>query len=703
MKSPRQIQLSAVRWHWAALLGLCAAAGTLAAADTNTPPPLTPEQRFEGGTNTYTNWIEFGGGGAVVSGDKAQFQQQHQVPAGAFGGISDFHYQTGIASNTTLTLDGRGIVDNHDYKLSLAVQRENTGYLRLGYEQERTWFDGGGGYYPPASLYYQSPNSMLGVDRSKLTLEAGWTPEKGPKVIFKYAHSTRDGTEPSTEWGFAHPPGQIAAQGLNPTQDVIHEHNDSFQLDVTDHIKATEFGGGLRYETGKLNDALLITQYPGEPVQQKITDSQGTLYDVFDVHGFAETKFRSNMLFSCGAAYSRVGENFDASRIYGNDFDVGYTPNAANSFGYYGLGGQAEMNEYVFDFNLFYKPAPHWTIVPSLRADRDDWTASSAGWETLGANAPAPFSSDSKEGLTDLRQRLDVTYNGLTNWVLYGRGELTEINGSLNQDGGLVPVGGIGIVPIEQYTSDRRFFQKYSAGVRWYPTRGVSLDAGGYYKYDQYHYDNSPDNPSTGTASLYPGFLAMQDFETYDGNVRLTLRPWRKVSAVSRYEYQYSTIHTEPDAQYDLPNVESSRMITHIIAQDIGWTPWSRLSLQSGVNVVRSDTRTPASDVVAGILNSQNNYWTANFSSLLALDNKTDLNLSYLYYASADYNNNSPVGVPYGAGSREQAVTATLTRRISQNMRLTVKYGYFRYHDTAFGSNQDFGANVIYASVRYRF
>lgn len=452
-----------------------------------------------------------------------------------------------------------------------------------------------------------------------------------------------------------------------------------------------------------MNDALQILQYPGEPVQQNITDSQNTTYDLFHVHTFTETWVKTNILFSSGFSYSGEDNHFSASRIYGSDFDVGYAPNAANSFGFYGLGGSSQMHEYVFDFNLLYKPRPHFTVVPSVRFDREDWTASTAGLETLGADAPVPFSSDSNKGLTDVRERLDVNYNGITNWALYARGDWTEGDGNLNQNGGLVPVAGIGILPVTEQTDDRRFFQKHSAGARWYLARGVTLDAGGYYKYDHYHYDNSLDSAAVNTMELYPGYLAMQDFETYDGYFRATLRPWRNVTTTSRYEYQLSTIHTEPDPAADLPNVESSRMTTHIIAEDVSWIPWSRLSLQTGLNYVLSDTRTPASDVVAGILKAQNNYWTVNFSSSLVLDDKSDLNVSYLYYVSGDYNNNSPIGVPYGAGSEEHAITATWTRRLSRNLRLSVKYAYYRYDDVTFGGNRDFGASLIYASLRYRF
>ena len=63
-----------------------------------------------------------------------------------------------------------------------------------------------------------------------------------------------------------------------------------------------------------------------------------------------------------------------------------------------------------------------------------------------------------------------------------------------------------------------------------------------------------------------------QNFETYDGNVRLTLRPWRNVTLLSRYEFQSSTIHTKPDSISGLGEVESSEMTSHILAQSISWS-----------------------------------------------------------------------------------------------------------------------------------
>ncbi len=89
----------------------------------------------------------------------------------------------------------------------------------------------------------------------------------------------------------------------------------------------------------------------------------------------------------------------------------------------------------------------------------------------------------------------------------------------------------------------------------------------------------------------------------------------------------------------------------------------------SGIDYVLSKTKTPVTDYTQAILNSQNNYWTVNFSSDFVVDDKTDLNVNYFYYQADDYQDNSTAGLALGAGAREHGVTATLTRRITRNLR----------------------------------
>ena len=85
------------------------------------------------------------------------------------------------------------------------------------------------------------------------------------------------------------------------------------------------------------------------------------------------------------------------------------------------------------------------------------------------------------------------------------------------------------------------------------------------------------------------------------------------------------------------------------------------------------------------------------------LDDKTDLNLDYFYYRADDYSNNSGAGVPYGAGSEEHGLTASLVRRINKHLRWSLKYGYYRYRDDLSGGKNNYDAQLLYSSLQYRF
>ena len=679
------------------------------AGDTNRPA-MTPGQMFEGGTNTYNNWVELSVGGLMVHGNTAQAQQRYQLSNEPFGGISDLHLQQDIAKGTTFSLDGHSLFDQHDYKLILGLQRDDFGYVRFNVSNFRTWYNGAGGYFPPTGIHpgmqYRLTNDDLSLDRGEISVEAGLTLKDLPKAVFKYTHSYRDGDKSSTIWGPVHPQLTTAVRSVYPSIYSIDEKVDSFALDVTHHIKTTDFGVGVRYETASLSDTRLETFWHGEPVQREVTDKQGTSYDMFNVHAFSETWIKKDLFFSAGYMFANLDDTFSGSRIYGNDFDVAYSPNSLNGLGYTSLNGGAHKQEHVGNVNLMVTPIKNLTIVPSLRVQQDNWNANSSGIGTQGTDVtPGRVASTSDGEMLDVRERLDVRYTGVTNWVYYGGGEWTEGSGNLNENGGLSQVNNIGPPTIHRLTDDTRWFQKYFVGARWYPYRRTSIDVGGYYKNNEYNYNNTLDSttnlPSNG--NTYPAYLVMQNFETYDGNVRLTLRPVQNVALVSRYEYQLSTINTAPDPVSRLGDVESSKMTSHIFAQNVSWTPWSRLCLQAGFNYVVSETKTPTSDYTRAVLDAQNNYWTVTFNSSVVVDDKTDLNLGFLYYQADNYSNNSKVGLPLGAGADEQSVTATLTRRITRNLRVSLKYAYSHYNDRASGGNNNYDAQMVYSSLQYRF
>jgi hypothetical protein len=141
---------------------------------------VTPEQLYEGGTNTYNNWIELGGGDLIRSGNKAQAEQGAGLPGGAFGGIEDLHYQTEVAKKTTLAVDGHYLPAEHDYKLGLDLEKEDFGFIKFSYENFRTYDAANGGYSPVDAQAFPNPGDAPALDRGKISFEAGYNKEGKP-------------------------------------------------------------------------------------------------------------------------------------------------------------------------------------------------------------------------------------------------------------------------------------------------------------------------------------------------------------------------------------------------------------------------------------------------------------------------------------------------------------------------------------------
>lgn len=666
-----------------------------------------PDQTsFEGPEDAGKNWVEFGAGGYFTSGNQSQAEQNHRHADGVFGGISDLHFEKEIAKATTFSLDGRGIVDEHDYSFGLKLKKEEAYYLKLGFENFRTWSNGDGGYYPAAGQYYPLPGDALALDRGMFTLEGGLMLKNWPGLRFKYSHLYRDGEKGSTIWGQSHPGLINPSAGVVPTVQDIDESRHIFEVDLTHRIKAVDFGVGAVYEFGTLESQRRISQYPGEGAaagERKITDRESTDYDLFNAHGFAETWLNKNLFFSAGYMFSDLQNDTTGSRVWGDDFSFIFVPDPGNGQGYTNLLGNARKQDHVANMNLMAKLGTHWTLTPSVRMQRQDWDANSAADSTSGVNTFGTTFSAADADAIDVRERLDLRYTGVTNFVFTARGEWTEGQGNLTENGGLFN-GGTPGTPIQRETDETRWFQKYGLNAKWYASRRISVDVGGYYKVHSYDYDHTIDNtPNDSVANRYPAYLTLQDVTTQDGNVRVTWRPRSNLTLVGRYEYQLSTIDTGPDPISGLSQTESAQMTSHIVALNASWAPMARLYLQGGVSYVDSGLETPASDYTAAVLEAQNNYWSFNLNAGFVLDDKTDLNLGYTYYLADNYTDNTPIGVPYGSGAEEHGVSAMLVRRITKNIRASLRYSYYHYTDDSAGGWRDYDAHGVYTRLQYRF
>lgn len=648
------------------------------------------------GVPQYNNWMEFSTGGVISEGNGAAFRQRHWIKDDPFGGLEDMHYETRVGKKDFFQMDARALFDNHDYNVRMELVRPEVGFLRGGFTEYRTWYDGSGGFFPQTGTWMSLFDDSLAVDRGEAWIETGLNLPKYPSITFKYSHQFREGQKDSTSWGYAHPYGAGPVRGIAPSFWDLDETRDTVQLDSKYTVKKTDLGIGMRYERTDDNNALKSIQWPGEISQSKMTQKEGVKSDLFNVHAFTETRLNEKLRFSSGYSFTTMDSDLTGSRIYGADYDVGYSMPLATSLGYLALSGGSQLNDYLMNLNLMWNPVKSFSIVPSLRVEKQELDSMSSFLET-GNGPTAADQAASSRNLLEVAERLEMRYTGVTNWVFYARGDWTEGDGDLRENGG----GGL-TGPILRFTRDERFIQRYTAGANWYPLRRLNIDLQYYHKLRDNNFDHEIDSTPNNSPDRYPAYLLIQNFETDDANMRVTLRPLNNVTLVSRYDFQLSSINTTPDSVSGLGDVQSSEVESHVLGQNITWIPWKRLFWQAGINYVWSKTATPASQYTQAVLDSQNNYWDLSSTAGFIIDDKTDLQAHYFFYRANNYEGPTDY-VPYGAGARENGVTLTLTRKLRENLRLTCRYGYFDYTDETSGGHNDYTAHLIYASMQYRF
>jgi hypothetical protein len=706
--------------------GLCLACSVRAGDTTDGKSQVSTETTEE----EPKNWIELGIGGVIVHGDTAQFEQEHRMGEGAFGGISDLHFEQDVSKDVQLTVDGHATFDWNDYDIKVQLTKAKIGYLRAGFTEFRSWYDGNGGFFPHNNAWFEPPFPEMHIDRGEAWVELGLRVPDWPEITLRYTHEFRDGQKDSTTWGDT----TLTGLAVNPARKIvpsfrnIDEKRDIFSLDISKTFGNTDVLLGMRYEHIDDSDSLNMERGAGQlpPVvrppgaQRFVTQHLNDDIDLFSGHAITETRFSDSLWFTAGYSYTTLENDISGSRNFGTHFDSAFgepVPTLGQrDHAFIDLAGMAEIKYHVFDANVFWMPTKDLNVISAFRYTHEaqDTNANFLALEPV-ANTPPftpanpsggfhfgppfPVAGERTSDYDRFAERLELRYTGIRDWLLYAEGEWEEESGHVFE-----------VQPNEEEEAldkDTHFLgQKYTVGATWYPMTRLNLAAQYYHKIASYDND------------LFTGphqRLVGQDWNTDDVNVRLTLRPkiptcLGTVSMVSRYDFVYTDIHGKWAIDTEPLNEEQTGEITkHVITESITWSPLARLYLQTDVSVVLNQTDTPASKInltpntSPTVVDFRNDYWTVTASVGYILNDKTDLRADYSFYCANDHFKNAAVGMPYGLGATENSFSVTAGRQIAKNVRLLLKYSYFTYEDVTSGNHNNYEAHSIYSGLQYRF
>jgi len=751
---------------------------TLSIAHAGTPAPPTEDP------TVGSNWIGFAVGGSFVSGNEAGMQRRNQTSGDFYGGIDTFHYGQDLKNSTTLTLDGHAMPGLEDYEFDVKVEKINLGYVKADYKQFRTWYDGSGGYMPQLASLHAEParGDEMYVDRGEFNFEAGLRMENLPEITFNYKHTFRDGNKDSTSWG-ARPLVQSAGAGSLGTTNFefapsfwhLDEKSDIFGLEVEHTMGNTDLGLGLNYEhtsyTNSLNTrtgAVTQTTAGATTGNNQVASSFKDEYsmDLFAGNVHSMTRFNDTLWLSGGFAYTTVNTNTDGSQQLASPVNPGPLPgsNGSTTLRTIPVGG-AEYENCVGNLNLMWNPIADLTVTPSLRIEQSSQSAIAQMNTTTTTNPYPPAVSAitlaSQLYASDLSTHtdtaaMDLRYTGVSDLVLYAKGEWehqnqsNDYNGLFYQTTSAAKVVAGGSLPDVFHEDVTVKLQDYTMGANWYPIRGLSFALQGLYSERNDEFDPSvirgvtSPGALTGSQNLRPQMMDL-DTTTDDVNLRATWHVLNNLSLVTRYDYKETeydnrgvrwtpagqnpvtsvqtptpnpAVVTGPASTADngvLPEVQSGIVRSNILSESLTWSPMARLYLQASASYTWAKSSTDTQMVP----DSQNDYLTGSLSVGYAIDDRTDLTASYTFYDAKNYTQQGapytatatatiPYAMGYGLNTQEQTLSLTLNRRINANVSWNLRYSVMTSQTTGAVQDQsggfnDYTAQMVSTGLQVRF
>lgn len=643
----------------------------------------------------YRNWFDVSVGGLIVDGDQAAAQRRLGLPASAFGGVESFHFEKDVGKKGLFKIDGRGIFDNEDYRLRLDYTDSEKGFLRGGFDQYRQYSDGSGGWFPGNGQWFDLYDDRLELLRGSAFFEAGLRLPNLPEITVRYSHDYRDGAKDSTIWGDTGLTGGAGMRSIVPSFYQIDEKTDEITLDVRHTIGQTTFGGAFTYEHSDLDNSRNLRRSPGEASDRHVTQTERVETDVYSARAFVDTIFNDKVRMSTAYLYTSLDMNLGGNRVVGSDYDPVYDPVfGRRDVGFLNLVGGSQLDQHVWNINGMWTPLPNLAVIPAFRIENQSLDGSSS-WTDTGAEDIARRAANSRDML-DLSQQLEIRYTGITNVVLYTRGDWVQGDGNLLEEQLFQAANDTELYRDSDFD---RFSQKYTVGAHWYPLRKANFHVQYYRKMRDNEYELETASYVNPYGS-YPGHIEAQDFTTDDVNFRITWRPLDKLTLITRYDFQLTTFETDVRG---LGQLEAAQSTAHIIGETITWTPVSRLYVQPGVNYVLDRTESPAS-AAAAVEDAENDYFNVTCTVGVVVDDRTDLQAQYNYYQADNFNSSLAIDTqPYGAGVAEHGIVASVIRRITPRLRVTLRYGFYTSRSEMSGGFNDYDAHLLYTSAQYLF
>ena len=636
----------------------------------------------------------------TVSGDERKFREHFGMREGFHAGLQNFFIQERTSADSTITFEGRFFPEDEDFRFALRYDRFNVGFIDVGFDQHRKYYDDSGGFYPfTQPLYSLDRDLALRVGRAWVDL--GLTLPDAPKITIGYEYQFRQGAKSTLEWGMVESASPVVPavdpvqRNIYPAFKDINEDVHIIKLDashewdgllVEDNFRAEFYD----FKTQRQNGVLMTEGQTAPAVFELVDESHHEFNAVNSLR--LEKELRDWWLVSGGYRYAN------------SDADASFRQNTVHASGlpisdnfWRSQSIILSQRSILLNGNTRFGP---WHDITLSGGVQTEWLRQEGvGHVSYDSGNPAVFLT-ARPAVLDAnlhRQTTDETaelrYTGLPFTSLFAEGRLQQESGG--NDESEIATTTEAYHPFNQDTDFGSHLQDWRIGFYSSPHRLVSF--GAHYRNREKHarYHDIEDDTLG-----YPGFITDRRINTDEIEAQLTLRPLTWLKSTFTYQLVDTDFGSSTDPHTNgIPNVplRAGRFNANVYGMNLILTPFTRWSFSGTFNYYDSRSMSEHNDVPS-VEPYRGEIYSMLASATYMLSTNTDLNASYTF-SRADYaQNNFAAGLPLGIDYDWHVVQGGISRRF-RRATVNVQYAFYQYDEPSSRGFNDYTAHAVFTTL----
>ena len=686
--------------------------------DMQMPPPGKGEPLTPGQIGLLRAWIDQGAnwgatnppvqttvtispvvGWIGVQGDAKKFRELEGVKEGWQGGLEHFALLEQIGPDKKFSAEGHALFVQHDAELKLALEKADAGFIRAGFQQWPRYFDDTGGFYRPLAVPGYDLDRDLHLEYTRAWIDFGLTRPDWPQIVLGYEYQSKDGAESTLQWG------PVEGKSIYPSAKDLDEHTHLLKLDLTLELTGWRIEDNARVEWYNLSTSRdNATNYLNGPRPEVTERTQEKFSHVQGANSIrAEKQLRGWWLLSGGYFFSRY--DGDAS-LNLTTLDANYLPTSGRYWNTESI--TLRRDSHVFSVANLFSPADGLTASAGVQSE---WTHQEGfgrvhldeGDPNLPASFnlfPATVSSDLDKAKT--MENIGVRFTRIPRTVIFAEARLEQEDiGQFEQDDVNQPVNFLR----DTDASSRR--RDWRAGFNTSPWRWLALNAHYRSRASDTDYNHLRDESfSGGPNEGYSAFITGRKIHSDEIQAKLTLRPssWLKTTfTYERVATDYTTA-TDPVSGGKSPggSINAGNYRANVYGGNLTLTPFTQLYFSGTVNYSDSSTVTAHRDYPP-IVPYAGDTWSFIASANYAANPRTGLQVAYVFSRAGFGQDNVADGLPLGINYTRQSMTAGVSRKFSERVTGSLRYGFYSYAEPTSGGANDYTAHGVFMMLAMKW